>query len=508
MRDAALRALLASSGYEIRFREHGWVECLLVQAEEAWCGRGRDHSEALSAAVRLACPSGLARHLLERALDEPSPAEVNLASPRPLPEVRATELPLAASEAGEGYREEVEVRVPLAPARTVAPKIRPGPPPLVRREPPPARPDVQRALEDLELLTERIRDCREELGLCAPERQRLAILAWICEARAHTDTFPESARVREEVAVISRQLTEIGKAFWPGSVTALQLHMQPKDLPKHLLGGCASTWSRAAELAERVLAGVEYADERRGLDEYGWADARLLEPCPEAPVVELARLLAEVEAVAGPLDRQAEPSQPERLPDPRAYLGWVRRLRWLRGTGVDPDRWGRLAGRLRWWAGRRDAEIAAAARELEPGHAPRRPWAEELGMRGVSRDHCPSVLGAEVEGAIQQALAGQRILFVSNRRDSEELARLSAGLGGVAIEWRSAEPRRIAEVAGQIEEGAFDVAFSALGFQAPSTDQLLARACRRASAAYHRVNRGAPEVCLRVVARALGRSVR
>src|SRR5262245_60293195 len=65
----ALRALIIASGYELRFRENEWVECLLIREDEAWLGRGRDRSSALSAAVRLACPSSLARELLSSRME-------------------------------------------------------------------------------------------------------------------------------------------------------------------------------------------------------------------------------------------------------------------------------------------------------------------------------------------------------------------------------------------------------------------------------------------------------
>src|SRR5207253_8537080 len=59
------------------------------------------------------------------------------------------------------------------------------------------------------------------------------------------------------------------------------------DLPRHVLGGSASTWSRAAELAERALRSLEYSDERRGFDAYGWADTAHALPPPPARAVEL-----------------------------------------------------------------------------------------------------------------------------------------------------------------------------------------------------------------------------
>src|SRR5439155_20889535 len=176
-----------------------------------------------------------------------------------------------------------------------------------------------RALEELDTLTERIRDSREELGLCSPERQRLAMLAWICEARAHTDTFPEDTRIRDRVGSISRQLTEIGKTFWPGSVTALQLQMEPRDLPRHLLGGTATTWRRAAELAEQALRNKEHEDERRGYDAYGWADARLTLPRPAHPERLLEEMVVAVEKLSGSLETQAAPADSSVRPDGLAF---------------------------------------------------------------------------------------------------------------------------------------------------------------------------------------------
>ncbi|MEO1336889.1 MAG: hypothetical protein AAFV29_14680, partial [Myxococcota bacterium] len=184
---------LADFGYATTFSRREWVECWLKHDHDQWLGRGRSEEEALEDALRQACPSALAQALLARArISQPARAVV-----QPTP-----------------------------------PLERPAGPPLIRPAPAPPPPDFSAALDALACLSERIRDARVELGLSAPDRMRLAILAWICEARAHTDHFQDNARIRDEVAAISRQLTEIGKAFWPGSVTALQLNMHPSDLPR------------------------------------------------------------------------------------------------------------------------------------------------------------------------------------------------------------------------------------------------------------------------------------
>jgi hypothetical protein len=223
---------------------------------------------------------------------------------------------------------------------------------------------------------DRVRDAREELGLSAPERQRLAMLSWICEARSHADAFPEDVRVRDRVGAISRQLTDFGKTFWPGSVTALQLHMQPRDLPRHLIGGTATSWYRAAELAEAALRQKELEDERKGYDAYGFADAKMLAPRPAQPARLMMELVDEIEALSGRLSTYAQPAEASARPEPDVFARWVRTLRWLRGSDVDLDAWARVAGRLRWWAFRRDPQLQAAARELEASFSPQQPWAQ------------------------------------------------------------------------------------------------------------------------------------
>jgi hypothetical protein len=502
MNDEALRALLLRSGYTVRMRHGEWAECLLLQGEEAWLGRGADAHQALLAAVRAACPSQLAMELLTATLAAPVAT--------PLPRTSASP-PIAVPAACADPSEEVTVRRSEEEARVPQrARARPsGPPPLVRRDTVPDPIDVPRALEELALLMDRVRDTREELGLCSPERQRLTILTWICEARGHTDLFPENARIRDEVSVLSRQLTELGKSFWPGSVTALQLQMTPRDLPKHVLGGCASTWTRAAELAERQLSSVEYADERRGWDVHGWADEATLAPGPSDPSAELARLLREVEAFSGTLERAAETRDPERRPEGQKYLEWVRRLRWLRRADVEPDPWARLAGRLRWWAGRRDPELVAGARELEPAYAPPRPWSEVLQeaprISSAEGGSIPGALPAEALAEVARLLAGKRLMLVSPRRDPEQLEQLSRLLEGVTLEWRLAELRRLEELAEVIQGGDFHVVLGATGFASGSVDHLIARAARRAGARYFRVNRGRPGACLRSLARGLGR---
>lgn len=518
--------MLARHGYRLRFREHDWVECLIASVDDAFEGRGLDREAALEAALQSAFPSRVARELLDvavaaasRGLHLPSagvPEHVSheIAEPpglsmlhEPSPsDNHADEGPelgpvLKSAQAGLRTREPGFVRTvdrastnrmpPAPPARTVPLLVRSGHATLpVGRE---------RSLEDLAILTDRIEDSRAELAWSTAPRQRLAILAWICEARSHTDVFPDDGEIREAVARVSRQLTEIGKAFWPGSVTALQLQMTPADLPRHLLGGTPATWARAAELAERALAHLEHSDERRGQDPYGWGDADALDPEPLHAQPVLQGLVSAVEAAWGPLDRFAEPRNPDDLPEPLLYQQWVRELRWIRGQDVDPDLWARVMGRLRWWACRRNGPVQAEGRELEPGFRPDRPWAEVLGTRGVHRSESP--LPRELVDLVRGRFGGKKLLCLGMRRDPVEQARLTQALPDTELEWRFVEPSLLEELPAALEEGGYEAVVAAVGLQAQATDIALARGCKRAGVRYVRANRGQPIACLRGLAK-------
>ena len=497
--------MLARHGYRLRFREHEWVECLIASEADAFEGRGMDRAAALESALRRAFPSRVARELLEMAVSGVSVAtESELTD-----EMEGISAQLSAFRdrtAQMGIRR-VETPPPLFGATgegSVASRLSsPAPgrtaPMLVRSQASRPNADEQRSLEDLQILTDRIEESRHELAWSTAPRQRLAILAWICEARSHTDIFPEHPDIREAVARVSRQLTEIGKAFWPGSVTALQLQMQPSDLPRHLLGGSPSTWARAAELAERALAHLELVDERRGQDPYGWGDAWALSPEPEGPSLFLSGLVNAVEEAWGPLDRFAEPRNPEDLPEPRLYARWVRELRWIRGQDVDPDLWARVMGRLRWWACRRNGPVHAEGRELEPGFRPERSWAEVLQVPGIARSdgQLPEGLVEEVRGRFQ----GKRLLWVGRRRDPVEQARLTEALPDTELEWRFAEPSLIEALPASLEQGGYAAVVSAVGLQAQIVDLALARSCKTVGIRYVRANRGQPLACLRGLAR-------
>ncbi len=478
MSDDALRQVLAHHGYLLRYHEHTWTECLITGQGESYAGRGLDREQALADALGRLCPSRLARSLLDAAVRVESDVALDEES-TPVEPFRC-----------EGGRIDRGRIPPAAPARPL---------PLATRAPSPRALDHGGALDELSILADRVEECRVELAWSTAPRQRLAILAWICEARSHTDVFPEDQEVREAVARVSRQLTEIGKAYWPGSVTALQLQMQPSDLPRHLLGETPATWARAAELAERALDQLEQADERRGQDPYGWGDYGALSPEPVEPQAILRGLVDAVETSWGPLDRYAEPRNPEDLPDPPLYQQWVRELRWVRGQDVDPDAWARVMGRLRWWSCRRNGPVQVEGRELEPGFRPERPWANLLEREG--RD-CPGFhLPDAMLRRVRDRFADKRLLVVGRRRDPVEQGELTEALPEARFEWRILEPDLLETLPSVIEEAGYDAVLSAVGLQVPSADIALARACRKAGVFYARAHRGQPVACIRGLAR-------
>ncbi|MBX2812478.1 MAG: hypothetical protein KTR25_11740 [Myxococcales bacterium] len=514
MSDDRLRQVLARFGYRLLFREHAWVDCLITSFEESFEGHGPDKASALNDALARACPSRLSKELLDEAVG-------GLIAVRTVRDVASDRTGTSAifsaiseddwgngrsasdvtSAAGANLL--AEDRPPRSQMAQEMPRLVPVPNPSVDRATV-DRPaiDRSRALEELEILMERIKQSRDELAWSTAPRQRLAILAWICEARSHTDLFPEELDIRDGVARVSRLLTEIGKAYWPGSVTALQLQMQPTDLPRHLLGGTPSTWARAAELAERALLNLEHSDERRGQDAYGWGDADRLSPEPEDAQTLIFELVDSVEASWGPLDRFAEPRNPTDFPEPEHFQRWVRELRWLRLQCIEPDLWARIMGRLRWWACRRNGPVQAGGRELEPGFRPERPWGELLGRQGVVRDQV--LLPESLVSEVRARYVGKKLLCVSNRRDLVEQSRLNEALPDTQFDWRIAENGLLEHVPVMLEEHGYHGVIAAVGLQAPVVDRMLVRGCREAHVPYFRANRGQTLACLRALVRAVG----
>jgi len=360
------RERLQVHGYRVDFRQDVWCECWIRDGSESWLGRGEDAARAFEAALAAMLPSRLARSLW-RGSAAPAPAEPGVALVRP----------------GQGQA--------------------------------PSRGDASRHLA---FLGRRVEALADELGLFVPERQRMAIMSWACAARAQTERFPEDEAIAEQVSAICRQLGELGKIYWPGSVNALQLAVEPSALPRSQLGGSAETWAEAAELSRRALIHLEATDLEQGLDARGWAmdDS----PAPAEPEQLLDRVVDEVVERSGRLDRGAEPERDRAAPEPEAFARWSHRLRWVRPWTDRPRLWGQAFGRLRWWGSRRQSGLGPAAQGLEADFAPPGGWAALVGT--PTRAERPA---APYEGG------GRRLLLASTRRDPELVAGLERAGHGV-----------------------------------------------------------------------------
>lgn len=431
---------LRSLGYRVAFRREGWVECLLSTGTERWVGRGIDRGEALDDAVGQLLPSHAARTLLldrfgrtadpaeeaTTASPESAAAELEIgdlsppvavvvpvpASTEPLdapqppvpepaalpqtpprgqgPEGQDTPAPamalglasvadsLALDPGAESDGAETEESPDASPT--------PKPPVVLVAVPPPMDPDE--ALAEVGLLAELIESKEPELGLMTPERQRLAILAWICHARALQASSNAHPRVVTRVTSIARKLTSLSKVWWPGSVMALQIEASPFDVGRELELAARSrprSWSDAAEASESKLRLVEGRDERGKRDEYGWADGAYLDPAPMNPDGLLTELRNLIEQIAGPIDQIPAKRAPTEVRRPSAddqkrRYGWARRLRWLRGFITEFEVWARVMGRLRWIAAQAEQRDELLDTLLSPAYHPQRSWAAALGQ--------------------------------------------------------------------------------------------------------------------------------
>jgi hypothetical protein len=435
---------LEGAGYRVTFHRHQWTECWVRSDDESWTAQGDDEDDALRRVLQQMLPSRLAQQLYEAATG------------------------------------------PEAPTATVAapvPTSQPSHPPLVRAHTAVA-PDPHQALHELAVLQDRVQECRGDLALCAAEHQRLAMMAWICEARAQAERFPEHLPIRDEVTALSRTLTELGKAFWPGSVTALQLHILPSDLPRHVLGGSARTWHDAAYRAEQALWGLEATVESRGRDAYGYVlDSA---PAPDSASADaiLAEVASELAARSGELERGAEPEPGRTPPTSDEFLRWARRLRAVRTAVTDPEAWARCVGRLRWWASRRHVDLGSGERALDPAVAPAHPPSEDELRPGTGE------LPVAPEAVVDHWRT-RRVLCIVDRRDPGRQDRLQALVPGLRWSWRLVDGFGQQPSADEVK--GHDLVLSALGLQASAADRALADAAKAASVPYTRIVYGSSQ---------------
>lgn len=421
--DVALaRRSAEARGYRVATRHSGWWECLVTGHGERWLGHGVDEAEAIVDALRLMAPSRLAWEAtfgaaataqqtaapvgsLDTALEAaPEAAPEPEAAPPPehdaaagdsaASHARPTPPPDAASEVPTSAGAEAEARAddtrpPAgdlgggAKTATLTPALPPGVGVL------PSAAEVDDAVDELSLLERRIIDAQPEVALMSAELQRLHFLVWICRARAVQFRLSDDLRVERAAGNIARILGSLGKRWWPGNVSALQMRATPLDAGAELGlagGGHLHDWVEAADRAEELLAarldGV--ADGR--CDDYGWVDQSALTPAPNDIAGLMRESVATVERVLGSLSRAPLPGKRTQLLAGSGealaeLLPAARALRWLRGHDPDPELWAAAIGRLRWLCSQLRWEQAGPLRELlDAEYRPPMGWAQSLGQ--------------------------------------------------------------------------------------------------------------------------------
>ncbi|HWV39262.1 MAG TPA: hypothetical protein VN033_12410 [Vulgatibacter sp.] len=243
----------------------------------------------------------------------------------------------------------------------------------------PTEEERRAAGEALEALAARIEASRGEAAVLSPRRQRLLLLSWLAEARSW-QSDPRGVGVTPSVLAIVKRLRSLTESWWPGTVSAFQIHTTPASTRTRDLRGLTDevpeTWSDVARLASEALRKVDEEEAAAGCDAEGWADRAQAFPPPPDPESMLASLVAELEDAGGPL----EGTQPKGGTTPPAadLERWARHLRWLRVPCSKDPRWGDAAGRLRFWT-QRVSGFSTAAEYLDPAYRPPRSWATLIG---------------------------------------------------------------------------------------------------------------------------------
>ncbi|MCP4873137.1 MAG: hypothetical protein GY898_30965 [Proteobacteria bacterium] len=428
MEDRLLRGLLDAEGYTVSAREDGFATVLVSRSGERWLGHGPDQESALKDAVHRMFPSAASRALLERALGSwetaPGPTVEQLAEgadapppPEPPPAALAVEEVTTANEL------EVREQTPPAPSAAEPERAEPisqpeeelagvsadlavHPRPRVDdrdaavSEEDPAELDETdelatvvdlvpeedllqerprctpgEALEGLANLRAVIDDLMPEVAWMAPRLVRLQLTAWLARARALQEASWHHHAVEQEVRRLAGRLGGVTKRWWPGNVTALQLHTAPEQVSKNLgLGlGSRPDWDDVADAIENVL------DETNE----GWADDSALEPRPVSVDAAFDRITTNLEALLGPLDREPGHGALAHIDDTetrKALQEWARRLRWMRGVAPSGERWARAMGHLRWVLQHAPKTRRYLDAALDPDRSPREgTWAKALG---------------------------------------------------------------------------------------------------------------------------------
>lgn len=207
---------------------------------------------------------------------------------------------------------------------------------------------------------------KAQLAADTPERQRLAMTAWIARARA---TEERGLIAEKHVRAVAQVLQALGQTWWPGNVPALSRTLRPQRVFPGT-GERLSTWDAVAcEAAQRSRHASR------------WADDAACEPRPFAPATMSATVCETLVALGGPLGEAACPS-PESIHQASRRIDELRRiaaeLRWLRGCVCAPS-WGAAIGRLRGLVRALGPKGGRIAELLDPTFVPPASWAEYLG---------------------------------------------------------------------------------------------------------------------------------
>ena len=122
-----------------------------------------------------------------------------------------------------------------------------------------------------------------------------------------------------------------------------------------------------------------------------------------------------------------------------------------------------------------------------------------------SGDATPTVSREDhMANSLRLRTSGKRVLFVSNRLDTERDQKLCNMLGFRSIETCLPDPARVHGKEHGIRMGAYDLVLAATGFLPHKVDGVLKEACKFAEVPYVRVNRGRILQCLLHLTRELG----
>lgn len=262
-----IEAVLKSCGFQVRYRQHDWIECLVTEDHASWLGRGPDIRSALLDVVSCMVPSRLLRERVFDSTIEPVSADSDEMAENERDDARQ------AAETISDQQAKPDHESPAAgpPGSTPAPAIRLGPP----------RMDPDDAASILDDLKQTIDDSRNDVSMLAPIRIRLVLLGWVATARDIQTRRLGDEDVMRRVSDIIRSVRVYTKTLWPGSIYAMKLDCAPCDCSVDLPGQrIPGSWIEVAVAADRALD-EELA--RTDVDDDGWADTSAMYPLPRRP---------------------------------------------------------------------------------------------------------------------------------------------------------------------------------------------------------------------------------